>query len=149
MASWDVAAMWWDSWMPGVREDWSVPSSCPHYMTSGPATKTSFHTWRPAGVACQVTEVHSGHELGQWVEALHSHASTHWSSPYPQWSLGNANKTKHLAKALIWLQLSWHGNLFGLLAVWSALCYNLETAVEQTVQLPLIRGIMALMSLSL
>ena len=30
---------------------------------------------------------HSGHGLGQWEEALHSNASSHWLSPCPEWSL--------------------------------------------------------------
>ena len=30
----------------------------------------------------------SGDGLAQWEEALHSKASSHWLSPYPEWSLG-------------------------------------------------------------
>ena len=30
---------------------------------------------------------HSGYGLGQWEKALHSNASSHWISPYPEWSL--------------------------------------------------------------
>ena len=30
---------------------------------------------------------HSGYGLGQWEKALHSYASSHWLSPYPEWSL--------------------------------------------------------------
>ena len=30
---------------------------------------------------------HSGHGLGQWEEALHSNASSHWLSTCPEWSL--------------------------------------------------------------
>ena len=30
---------------------------------------------------------HSGYGLGQWEEALHSNASSHCPSPYPEWSL--------------------------------------------------------------
>ena len=30
---------------------------------------------------------HSGYGLGQWEEALHSNASSHWTTPYQEWSL--------------------------------------------------------------
>ena len=34
------------------------------------------------------------YELSQWEEALHSNASSHWPSPYPEWSLIMQLKTK-------------------------------------------------------
>ena len=34
-----------------------------------------------------VSRDHSGYGLCQWEKALHSNASSHWPSPYPEWSL--------------------------------------------------------------
>ena len=36
---------------------------------------------------------HSGYVLSQWEKALHSNASSHWLSTYPEWSLGNMSIT--------------------------------------------------------
>ena len=36
---------------------------------------------------------HSGYGLGQWEEALHSNAFSHWLSPYPEWSLHTAPRS--------------------------------------------------------
>ena len=38
---------------------------------------------------------HSGYGLGQWEEALHSNASSHWTSRYPEWFLNQALTFNH------------------------------------------------------
>ena len=49
------------------------------------------------------TRDHSGYGLGQWEKALHSNASSHWLSPYPEWSLHTG---VNLCRALQWRHLS-------------------------------------------
>ena len=41
-------------------------------------------------------KVHYGYGLSEWEEALHGNASSHWLSPYPQWSL-RSHETRDLA----------------------------------------------------
>ena len=35
---------------------------------------------------------HSGYGLSQWEKALHSNTSSHWQSPYPEWSPNKASQ---------------------------------------------------------
>ena len=45
---------------------------------------------------------HSGHELGQWENALHSHAFSHWPNSCPEWSQHRFSRrmSGHLLKEL-------------------------------------------------
>ena len=43
--------------------------------------------------AWHVRRNHSGHGLSQWEKALHNNTSSHWFSPYSEWSLVLLSKT--------------------------------------------------------
>ena len=55
-----------------------------------------FRHWHAIDISSQVTKMlqyrdHSGYGLSQWEKALHGDASSHWLSPYTEWSLNMIN----------------------------------------------------------
>ena len=47
------------------------------------------------------SRVHSGYGLGQWENALHSNASSHWLIPYPEWLLYMAGNLSTVCRRMI------------------------------------------------
>ena len=105
----------------------ALRNRCPsHFSLHSPhnrhlVLRQQVHTCTPVNLPGYNFKDHSGYGFDQWEEALRSNASSHWLSPYPEWSLKCVYINGHCN--------SWHVSIFT-----STVCYACQSMLTKHTQ---------------